>query len=228
MRRRLLAPPAAASAAWLLMVLLLALPALALAPGGEAAGGAPQSPLHVALHAALRWQADRVWTEPWRLVTAAWVHGSCLHLAANLLGAGLVAALGAAAGVGRREALAWLAAWPLTHTALAVDGQLQWYLGASGVLHAGVAIVGLHLVGVDAAGNGRRRRLIGGLLLAGLAGKCLSEQPWLGPARPVDWLDLPTVPLAHAAGALAGLLTGGWAALRAPPAPGLRARLPEH
>ncbi|MBI3369691.1 MAG: hypothetical protein HY021_14955, partial [Burkholderiales bacterium] len=42
----------------------------------------------------LDWQPALVWREPWRWWTAAWVHWSGLHLAANLVGAALVSMLG--------------------------------------------------------------------------------------------------------------------------------------
>ena len=57
--------------------------------------------------AGLRWQPELAWTQPWRCMTAAWVHWSGLHLAANVVGTALVAALGTVAGCGRRAALAW-------------------------------------------------------------------------------------------------------------------------
>lgn len=152
--------------------------------------------------AALDWQPARAAAEPWRCVSAAFVHWSARHLAANLAGTVVVAALGAAAGLGRRAALAWLVAWPATHAALALQPALAHYGGLSGVLHSGVAIAGLDLVR-RARGA---RRMVGGAILAGLALKLGVEAPWGAPlVRPPDW-DIAIAPFAHFTGAVAGLV----------------------
>lgn len=151
--------------------------------------------------AAIDWQPALAWREPWRWWSAAFVHWSPLHLAANLAGAALVAAFGRAARMPARAALAWLAAWPLAHGALLAQPALAHYGGLSGVLHAGVAAAATWLV---AAGQGRPR-LIGGAVLAALTVKILLERPWAGPlAQPAGW-DIAIAPLAHAAGAVAGV-----------------------
>ena len=152
--------------------------------------------------AVIDWQPALAWTQPWRWWSAAWVHYSTLHLGANVAGAALVAALGWAARVPRRVAVAWLIAWPSSHVALALEPAVRHYGGLSGVLHAGVAVVAVHLVR-----NGRRqRRWIGGAMLAGLAFKIILEKPWAGAVQhPPGW-DIATVPLAHLTGVIAGLL----------------------
>lgn len=150
----------------------------------------------------LEWRPGLVGAEPWRAFSAAAVHYSALHLAANLAGLALVALLGVQAGVARRSTLAWLAAWPLTQLGLLLRPELARYGGLSGVLHAGVAIVAVHLV---VAGAGRRR-LLGAAVLAGLLAKVAAESPW-GPVlqyRP-GW-DIAIAPLAHATGLAAGAL----------------------
>jgi len=151
---------------------------------------------------AWRWQPELAVAQPWRAITAAWVHLSGLHLAANLAGTALAAALGAAAGCGRRAALAWGLAWPLTHLALLAQPTLAFYGGLSGVLHAAVAVAAWQLLRAERG----RRRAIGAALLAGLLAKVLVESPWAGPLRQVPGWDIAIAPLAHAAGALAGLL----------------------
>ena len=153
--------------------------------------------------ALLRWQPERALSQPWRLITAAWVHLSPLHLAGNLLGAALVAALGTVAGCGRRAAIAWALAWPLTHGALLLQPALSSYGGLSGLMHAGVAVAVCQLV----RGQTGQRRLIGIGLALGLATKLLLEAPWQGgPLRhPPGW-DIAIAPLAHSSGALVGLL----------------------
>lgn len=149
---------------------------------------------------ALDWQPGLALRQPWRWWTALFVHYSLLHLGANLLGLLLVGALGASARVPAYVAAAWFAAWPLTHLALLVEPALRHYGGLSGVLHAAVAVVAVHLL------TRRPQRLIGGAILAGLAFKVLSESPWQGPVQHVDGWDIGVAPLAHACGLVAGAL----------------------
>jgi rhomboid family GlyGly-CTERM serine protease len=154
----------------------------------------------------LDWQPERFTAEPWRAFSAAFVHWSLFHLGANLLGVVVVAALGLAAHLPRAAALAWAAAWPLTHLPLLLQPALAHYGGLSGVLHAGVAVAALWLV---ACHDGPRRGL-GAAIGAGLLVKLLMEAPWGPPLRPAEGLlqggfDIATAPLAHATGAAAGL-----------------------
>ena len=150
----------------------------------------------------LDWQPALAATEPWRAISAAFVHYSALHLAANLAGAALVGALGRVARVPMRTVVAWLVAWPLTQLGLLARPDLLRYGGLSGVLHAGVACVAWQLI-VDGRGA---RRTIGALTLAGVVVKVLSEAPWGEPLRhPAGW-DIATAPFAHASGVVAGLL----------------------
>ena len=152
----------------------------------------------------LDWQPDIAAAQPWRAWSAAWVHWSPQHLGANLMAAAVVGAYGWAAKVPRSQALAWCAAWPLTHAFLLIKPELAHYGGLSGVLHAGVAIVCLWLL-LRARGA---RRIVGAAVGLGLLIKLLSEQPW-GPAlqASAEW-DISVAPIAHATGALAGLLCG--------------------
>ncbi|MEO7246215.1 MAG: rhombosortase [Rubrivivax sp.] len=150
----------------------------------------------------LDWQPALAASQPWRWWTAAGVHWSGLHLAANLGATVLVAALGVVAALPRRVALAWAAAWPLTQLGLLLQPALLHYGGLSGVLHAGVAAAVITLLWRESG----RRRTIGALLGAGLVLKIVSEAPWGGPlAHPPAW-DIAVAPLAHATGALAGAL----------------------
>ncbi len=148
----------------------------------------------------LDWQPARVWREPWRWWTAAFVHWSALHLMANLGAALLVTLFGLVARVPASVALAWLLAWPLTHLGLLLQPGLLHYGGLSGVLHAGVAAAIVYLV---RCAPGMRRR-IALALGAGLLVKLGAEAPW-GPAlRQLPGWDIAVAPLAHATGALAG------------------------
>jgi rhomboid family GlyGly-CTERM serine protease len=179
----------AGPSAWALLGALLLLPAWGV-------WGDPAAP------DALAWQAATAWSEPWRLWSAAWVHLSALHLAANAAGALLVVALGVAAAVPLRAVLAWALAWPLTHAALAAAPALARYGGLSGVLHAGVAVVAVALW--RRAGRGERR--VGAAIGAALLLKIVLEAPWRAAvARPEGW-DIAVAPFAHAAGVLVGAL----------------------
>lgn len=180
---------AAATGAWVLLALGLALCALGvwLLPGDGLRS--------------LDWQPGRALQQPWRLWTAAWVHWSPQHLAINLSGAALLAALGRAARVGWGAAAAWLLAWPLTHAGLWVRPELAHYGGLSGVLHAGAAVVAVHLL----AGREPGRRAAGAALLLGLGAKLLHEAPWGPVLQPLAGSNLSLAPWAHASGVLAGL-----------------------
>jgi rhomboid family GlyGly-CTERM serine protease len=179
----------------------------------------PASPGAPTLAGWLDWQPALALQQPWRCITAAWVHLSGQHLAANLAGTLLVAAYGQAAGCGGRATLAWALAWPLTHAALALQPTLAHYGGLSGLLHAGVAVACWQLL----RGAPGWRRAVGAAVLAMLLLKLLLEAPWQGgPLRhPPGW-DIAIAPLAHSSGALAGLLcawacgVGGDAGRRAP------------
>ena len=153
---------------------------------------------------ALDWQPQHALDQPWRWWSAAFVHWSALHLVANLAGSVVVAAFGVAARVPRRATWAWLAAWPITHAALAWQPLLLNYGGLSGVLHAGVAVAALHLAWREQG----RRRAIGWAVLAGLAVKLALERPWAGPTQQVAGWDFAIAPLAHLTGVGAGLLCG--------------------
>lgn len=180
------------------------------------------SVLAMALPAAwLDWQPEQAFAQPWRAVTAAWVHWSEQHLGANLLAAAVVAAYGWAARVPRDQAWAWAAAWPLTHLGLLVKPELLRYGGLSGVLHAGVAIVCLYLL-VRAVGL---RRWVGAGVALGLVVKVATEEPW-GAAlqRSADW-DIAVAPLAHATGAVAGLLCSALALVLSSRLPVMKAQL---
>lgn len=151
---------------------------------------------------ALDWQPARAITEPWRAWTAAFVHWTPWHLTANAVGCVVVAAFGWAGRVPPRAALVWAVAWPLTHVALALQPALVSYGGLSGVLHAGVAIAAWHLWRHGAG----RTRALGALVLVGLVAKIALEAPWRAPTQQVPGWDFPVAPLAHASGAVVGLL----------------------
>lgn len=168
----------------------------------SAALAAAAAALWFAPRAALEWQPQLALFQPWRAWTAAFVHLTPWHLAANLFGCAVVAAFGVVARVPARATPAWLAAWPLTHVTLALQPRLTSYGGLSGVLHAGVAIAAWHLLRHEQG----QRRAIGAAVLAGLVAKLVLEQPWAATAQAVPGWDFPVAPLAHLSGAAAGLL----------------------
>lgn len=148
---------------------------------------------------ALDWRPARS-HEAWRWFSAVAVHHSALHLGANVLGVIGVALLGSAGELPPRSAVAWFLAWPATHGALLMQPELTYYAGLSGVLHAGVAVAGVHLLWQRRGAQ----RLIGAALLAALVIKVGVEAPWRAVlVRPAGW-DVDIAPAAHAAGALAG------------------------
>jgi rhomboid family GlyGly-CTERM serine protease len=156
----------------------------------------------------LDWQPGLAWAQPWRWWSGAWVHWSWGHLAANLAGTALIAALGARARADRADAWAWFAAWPLTQLGLLLQPALLHYGGLSGVLHAGVVIAAITLVHREPG----LRRWVGCAILAGVALKVGLEQPWGRPLRHTPGWTIAIAPAAHLSGALAGL-AGGLAAV---------------
>ncbi len=134
--------------AWVMLSALLCLGAVVVtaisAEGGGTTASAP-------LANALDWQPALGLREPWRLWTCAWVHWSAAHLLVNAAGAIVVAFVGWRARLPVAAALAWFLAWPATQLAMAALGgdrvamAMPHYAGLSGVLHAGVVVLGLSL-----------------------------------------------------------------------------------
>ena len=148
----------------------------------------------------LEWRPDGLWRQPWRLLTAAFVHYDLQHLWSNLAGCAVVALFGWAGRLGGRATLAAALAWPLTHALLLWAPGLARYGGLSGVLHAAVAVaaVALMLQGT------RRQRVVGVAVWAGLVLKVLLEAPWTGAVQAVPGWDIPIAVAAHAAGLVCG------------------------
>lgn len=156
--------------------------------------------------AALVLRPPQGWQQlPWVWWSAAWVHGSAQHWLFNALGVLLISGGGAWLRMPTSLAVAWALSWPLGHACLMLDPRLTFYMGASGVLHAGVAVLG---VGIWQTGQ---RRLAGALLLA-LALK-VGHEAWLGwPGGATlvrGGVDVPVAWLAHVSGALSGLFIAG-------------------
>jgi rhomboid family GlyGly-CTERM serine protease len=150
---------------------------------------------------ALDWRPNLFPAQPWRAVTAAFVHLTPFHLAANLAGSAVLALLGWRARLGRREALAGLVALPLTQAGLLLRPELERYAGLSGELHALVAIAAATLIVRDG-----RDRLIGLAILTGLSAKLAIEQPFGPVLSATSGFDFAIAPFAHFCGALAGFI----------------------
>ena len=188
--------------AWVVLSALLCLGAIVVT--AVSAGGAT----------ALDWQPAIGLREPWRLWTCAWVHGSLAHLLVNVAGGAVVAFVGWRARLPVAAAVAWFVAWPGTQLLMAAIGSerlaavMPLYFGLSGVLHAGVVVLGLSLAWP--AARARPRPPVapreGAAFVATRASAIessrLTDGPWamteLGAstALPVSTLDPPLAPLA--------------------------------
>jgi hypothetical protein len=134
--------------AWVMLAGLLCLGAVVVTAISAESGAMPAT---APITQALDWQAALGLHEPWRLWTCAWVHWSAAHLAVNLAGGAVVAFVGWRARLPPAAAVAWFVAWPVTQVLMAAIGQerlaaaMPHYGGLSGVLHAGVVVLGLSL-----------------------------------------------------------------------------------
>jgi hypothetical protein len=144
--------------AWVLLAALLCAGAIVVTAIASE-GGRP--PFDAPIAMAFDWQAALGLRQPWRLWTSAWVHWSGAHLAVNIAGALVVAFVGSRARLPAAAAVAWALAWPLTQVLLAAVGSerlgaaMPHYGGLSGVLHAGVIVLGLALAWPPAAVRAR-------------------------------------------------------------------------
>ncbi len=136
----------------------------------------------------------------WRLVTGHLVHLGWRHALLNGIGLALLWVLFARDYSPRR----WC--WILGFAALSIDAGLwflrptiDWYVGASGVLHGALAAGALAMY--------RRAEWQGAVLFLGLAIKLVYEHQ---SGQSLLEQDLPLVPDAHVLGALGGLIGACW------------------
>jgi len=186
---------------WVGVCLALAAPAVFLgwAPLSEPAQW-PPAWQHLVLRPAAGWQQA-----PWVFWTTAWLHGSERHLVFNLLGLTVLAAMGWRTRLGPMWAFMLWLAWPLTHLALLLDPRLTHYMGASGVLHAGLV---LWLVAARQRLGMRVFRLALGAVLVKVAWEAASSlSGGLAVNRP--GADIPVAVWAHVSGVTLGLLLAG-------------------
>lgn len=155
----------------------------------------------------LEYRRPLLGAEPWRLLSAHFVHLSLIHALLN--GVALLL-LGRLFEARLRTAELWLvlgiAPILISLVFWIAMPELVWYRGLSGVLHA------LYFAGcvlwLSEAG-GRTRWLPLAALAAG-ALKVVLEQPWDASFPFHGWLDAPVVPQSHLIGALIGGAAGLW------------------
>ena len=146
--------------AWVVLAALLCVGAIVVTAIASEGGRAP---IDAPIAMAFDWQAALGLRQPWRLWTSAWVHWSGAHLLVNAAGAIVVAFVGWRARLPAAAALAWFLAWPLTQVLMAVlpadrlGALMPHYGGLSGVLHAGVVVLGLSLAWPVARARARPR-----------------------------------------------------------------------
>ena len=155
---------------------------------------------------AITWQSDHWLHQPWTLWTSSWVHMNPPHLIGNQVALGALAALAWVVRPTRASALAWLLAWPLLQLSLLLWPQIGYAVGLSGLLHAGVAVMAIHLLLKRIVVPKARRW--GALLALGLLTKLVVESAW---SNPVAWdpaNNMSVVQAAHLAGAFWGAVLG--------------------
>jgi rhomboid family GlyGly-CTERM serine protease len=153
--------------------------------------------------------------EYWRLVTGHWVHGDFKHLSLNVLGALLTAALGHRAYTLKE----WLVVLAISTVAidfgfLVFEPRLDWYVGASGVLHGAMAAAAVAWWRIES-------KLLAATFSAIVVGKLCWEQ--FEGALPLAG-EMNVIIDAHLYGAIGGTLTAlvleaGRAVRRRHPAP---------
>lgn len=170
---------------------------------------------------ALTWYAELWPAQPWTLWTSAWVHLNTPHLIGNQLALGALTAAGWVLRPSLAAALAWALSWPLLQVSLLWWPQVSHAVGLSGLLHAGVAVLGLHLL---LSPVGPKARPWGAVLLAGLVVKLLIERSWQHPLLNDPHTDMAVVQAAHLSGAAWGALLGAlgawWSRRQAAPVRG--------
>jgi rhomboid family GlyGly-CTERM serine protease len=151
---------------------------------------------------ALRWRADDWLAAPWTLWSASLSHLSDVHLLANLVGLLCLCVIGEHLGANHHDALALLLAWPLTHLALLLWPQIQFYAGFSGLNYG----VGGVLIARSAIGFvvNRRISVIAFIFTSLLLAKLIWEAPWAQPLRMDASWGFTVVQAAHLSGVACG------------------------
>lgn len=159
----------------------------------------------------LGWQAATWRQTPWTLWTAPLLHLSAIHMLGNLLALAALAVLGVVIPLGTRAALALFLAWPLSTASVMAWPEVTRYVGLSGLIHAGVAIVWLHARQAPVAQRWSP------LLLAALLLKLVTEQAWVYPVSFDPYWNINVVSAGHLGGAVVGLVCGAVCLIRLRP-----------
>lgn len=160
----------------------------------------------------LIWRADGWAEHPWTLWTSAWVHLGTPHLIGNQLALGALTAAGWVLRPPPSATFAWALSWPLTQASLDAWPQVGYAVGLSGLLHAGIVVLAMHLM---LAPVPRALRLWGTALTLGVLVKLVIEHAW---NQPVVWdpgNEMSVVQAAHLTGAAWGAALGALSALHA-------------
>lgn len=152
---------------------------------------------------ALTWRADTWAQHPWTLWTTPWVHIHTPHLIGNQLAVGALAAMAWLVRPNAVASVAWLLAWPTATLVLPWWPHIGYAVGLSGLIHAAVAVVAVHLLLCQDPFVPSSRRW-GGLLAAGLCAKLALEQGWHWPVVWSNSANMSVVQAAHLTGAVAG------------------------
>jgi rhomboid family GlyGly-CTERM serine protease len=157
---------------------------------------------------ALEFRRPLLGAEPWRAITAHFVHVNWNHALINAAALVVVARLFAPDLAARRQLLTLVvgAAAISIGLALAYPG-IAWYRGLSGVLH-GLFFAGSAIWLMKARPRNWRRLWLPAALFFGGWIKVALEQPGGSRTPYAEWLGAGTVPQAHLIGAVCGTLLG--------------------
>jgi rhomboid family GlyGly-CTERM serine protease len=161
---------------------------------------------------ALEYRRADLGAQPWRLLTAHWVHINWTHVLINAAAWFMVARLFSFELTPARQTFVLLIAGVAISAALAAGyPKIEWYRGFSGELHAlffaGATAWLLKALTTSAQRTLRATGLAGALVLGGWI-KVALEQPAEGITPYAAWLGATTVPQAHLVGALCGTAIG--------------------
>jgi rhomboid family GlyGly-CTERM serine protease len=146
--------------------------------------------------------------EPWRWLTAHFIHVNWQHALINAVALWVVARLFAPDLTPSQQL------WSLLTAALAISASLalfyptiEWYRGLSGALH-GLFFAGSALWLIKAKPRGLRQLWLPSALFLGGWIKVVLEQPGGASTPYAEWLGAGVVPQAHLVGAVCGTMLG--------------------
>lgn len=147
----------------------------------------------------LIYQAELLWSEPWRLWTAHWVHVGWMHAALNLIALLLLPWIFPQYPVRRFWLILWLGCPLLSFCLNVMLPELQRYAGLSGILHGIYFSAAIHAVVT------RKDRLVGWILYVSLTMKLLFENIISGQTT-AELIGAPVLTQAHYLGVAVTLL----------------------